>query len=106
MFSTVSDCNIEGNDLADQRLDKDLHGTASEPKDQVEGGLLLDVVVREHPIILKLLASEDKTLLVCWDPFLVLDLLFDVLNQVGWFNIKGDGLAHQVSYKNLHCYSV
>ena len=33
----------------------------------MEGGLFLDVVVREGTSILQLLASEDQTLLVRWD---------------------------------------
>jgi hypothetical protein len=45
------------------RLDKDLHST-TKTKDQVKGGLLLDVVVREGTSILELLASEDQSLLV------------------------------------------
>jgi hypothetical protein len=38
---------------------------------QVEGRLLLDVVVREGATVLKLLAGEDETLLVWGDSFLV-----------------------------------
>ena len=38
----------------------------------MEGGLLLDVVVRESAAVLELLASEDQTLLVRRDPLLVL----------------------------------
>ena len=34
------------------------------PKDKVEGGFLLDVVVAEGTAILELLSSEDETLLV------------------------------------------
>ena len=37
------------------------------PKDEVQGGLLLDVVVAEGAAILKLLSSEDETLLVGGD---------------------------------------
>ena len=42
------------------------------PEDEVEGGLLLDVVVREGPAVLELLAGEDQPLLVRGDAFLVL----------------------------------
>ena len=38
----------------------------------MEGGLLLDVVVREGPTVLELLASEDQPLLVRGDALLVL----------------------------------
>ena len=48
----------------------------------MEGGLLLDVVVSKGAAILKLLASEDETLLVRGDALLVLDLRLDVVNGV------------------------
>ena len=68
----------------------------------MEGGLLLDVVVGEGPAVLKLLASEDQPLLVRGDALLVLDLGLDVLDGVGGLDLKGDGLASQGFYKDLH----
>eukprot|EP00601_Ochromonadales_sp_CCMP2298_P002221 CAMPEP_0173177652 /NCGR_PEP_ID=MMETSP1141-20130122/5106_1 /TAXON_ID=483371 /ORGANISM="non described non described, Strain CCMP2298" /LENGTH=102 /DNA_ID=CAMNT_0014100069 /DNA_START=137 /DNA_END=445 /DNA_ORIENTATION=+ len=56
--------------------------TATEAEDQVEGGLLLDVVVGKGAAILELLAREDQTLLVRRDALLVLDLLLDIINRV------------------------
>ncbi len=44
--------------------------------------LLLDVVVGQCTAVLKLLASKDQTLLIWWDAFLVLDLLFYVINGI------------------------
>ena len=41
-----------------------LLGSTTETEHQVEGGLLLDVVITQGPSILQLLASEDKTLLI------------------------------------------
>ena len=55
--------------------------------------LLLDVVITQCSSILKLLPSEDKSLLVWWDSLLVLDLLLDVVNGIGWLNIEGNGLS-------------
>ena len=56
-------------------LDLDLtNTTATETKHQVEGGLLLDVVVRKGAAVLQLLASEDQTLLIGGNTLLVLDL--------------------------------
>ena len=43
-------------------LHEDLHA-ASQPQNQVQSGLLLDVVVRKSAAILKLLASKDQALL-------------------------------------------
>ena len=48
-----------------------LLGTTTEAKHQVEGRLLLDVVVAESTTILKLLAGEDQALLVGRNAFLV-----------------------------------
>jgi hypothetical protein len=48
--------------------------SSSETKDEVEGRLLLDVVVRKGSAILELLTGEDKSLLVRGDSLLVLDL--------------------------------
>ena len=50
------------------------HTTSSESQDQVESGLLLDVVVREGSAIFELLSSEDQSLLVGWNTFFILDL--------------------------------
>ena len=44
-----------------------LLSASPQPEHQVEGGLLLDVVVGQGPAIFKLLAGEDETLLVWWD---------------------------------------
>ena len=60
---------------------------------QMEGGLLLDVVVGEGTSILELLSCEDETLLIRRDSFLVLNLGLDVVNSVRWLNIERDGLT-------------
>jgi hypothetical protein len=53
----------------------------------VEGGLLLDVVVREGTAVLELLAGEDQALLVRRDTLLVLDLALDVVDSVGGLDL-------------------
>merc|ERR1719424_2718029 len=68
----------------------------------MESGLLLDVVVGEGSSILKLLTSEDESLLIWRDTFLVLDLGLDVLDGVCWFDIKGDGLTGESLDEDLH----
>ena len=45
---------------------------STEPEDEVESALLLDVVIREGSAVLQLLSSEDEPLLIRRDPFLVL----------------------------------
>jgi hypothetical protein len=68
----------------------------------MQSGLLLDVVVRESSTILELLTSEDESLLIWWDTFLVLDLGLDVLDSVSWLNIKSDGLSGKGLNEDLH----
>jgi hypothetical protein len=75
--------------------------TTTETENQVQGGLLLDVVVRESAAILELLSSEDETLLIGGNTLLVLDLLLNVLDTVGSLDIKGDGLSGKGLYENL-----
>ncbi len=72
IFNRVRGLNLKGNCFTSEGLDKDLHAS-SKPEDQVEGGLLLDVVVREGAAILELLASKDQSLLVWGNTFLILE---------------------------------
>jgi len=59
----------------------------------VEGGLLLDVVVRKSAAILELLSGEDQTLLVRGNALLVLDLGLDIVNGIRALDLESDGLA-------------
>jgi len=68
----------------------------------MKSGLFLDVVVSESSSIFKLLTGEDKSLLVRWDSFLVLDLGFDVFDGVRLFNFKSDGFTSQGLDEDLH----
>jgi len=97
----VSWLNIEGDGLSSQGLDEDLH-TTSESQHKMESGLLLDVVIGEGSAILKLLTSEDESLLIWWDSLLVLDLGLDILDGVSWLDIKGDSLTSEGLDENLH----
>jgi len=77
-------------------------GAATETKHQVEGGLLLDVVVSQGTAIFELLAGEDETLLIGGNTFLVLDLLFHILDGVRGLHIESDGLAREGLDEDLH----
>ena len=77
--------------LRSKSLQGGLNDTTTETEDQVEGRLLLDVVVGESSAILKRLASEDQSLLIRGDALLVLDLGLDVVDGVGRLNLEGDG---------------
>merc|ERR1719267_58898 len=94
VFNGVCWLNIEGDGLTSEGLDEDLHST-SKSEDEMESGLLLNVVVAEGSSILELLSSEDESLLIWRDTLLVLDLGLNVLDGVGWLDIKGDGLTSE-----------
>ena len=68
----------------------------------MKGGLLLDVVVRQGATILQLLTSEDQTLLIRRDAFLVLDLLLHVVDGVRWLDLESDGLSSEGLHEDLH----
>merc|ERR1711962_1289403 len=56
IFNGVRWLNLKGDSLASQGLDKNLH-TTTKTENQMQSGLLLDVVVREGASILKLFTS-------------------------------------------------
>lgn len=79
-----------------------LLGTSTETEDEVKSRLLLDVVIGKGATVFELLAGEDQALLVGWDPFLVLDLGFDIVNGVRRLHLKGDSLAREGLDEDLH----
>merc|ERR1712035_177929 len=81
--------DVQGNGLSRKGLDKDLHGTTSKTKDKVKGRFFLDVVIRKRAPIFQLLTSEDQSLLLRGDSFLVLDLRLDILDGVIWLDVQG-----------------
>merc|ERR1719486_1519435 len=87
VLNGVRGFDLEGDGLASQGLDEDLH-TSPESEHEMESALLLDVVVGESSSVLQLLASEDQPLLIWGDSLLVLDLSLDVLNGVGRFDLE------------------
>ena len=65
--------HVKGDRFACQSLYKNLHAS-SESQDQMKGGLLLNVVVRQGSPILQLFACKNESLLVWGDALLILDL--------------------------------
>ena len=59
---------------------------------KVEGGLLLNIIIRKCASILKLLASKEQALLVGRNSVLVLNLGLHVANCIGGFDLKGNCL--------------
>jgi len=94
--------DIQGNRLSREGLDENLHSTTSKSKDKMEGRLLLNVVVREGSAVFKLLSSEDQSLLLWRDSFLVLDLGLDVRDCVIWLDVQGDRLSRKSLDEDLH----
>merc|ERR1712142_980477 len=104
IFNGVAGLNFKGDGFPSESFDKNLHAT-SQTKNQMESRLLLDVVIRQSATIFQLLAGKDQTLLIRWDTFFVLDLCFDILDGVTWFNFEGDGLPSESFDKDLHATS-
>ena len=101
VLNGVGGFDVQSDGLASESLDEDLHAT-SEAENQVESGLLLDVVVGEGSAVFELLASEDETLLIWGDAFLVLDLGLDVFDGVRGLDIESDGFSGKGLDENLH----
>jgi hypothetical protein len=93
--------NFQRNCLSGKRLDEDLH-TSTEAQDEMQGGLLLNVVVGERATVLKLLAGEDETLLVRRDALLVLDLALHVVDGIRRLNFQRNGLSSKRLDEDLH----
>ena len=100
-LDSIGGLDLEGDGLPSEGLHEDLH-TTTETKDQVKSGLLLDVVIGEGATVLQLLSSEDKTLLVRGNSFLVLDLLLHGLDSIGGLDLEGDGLSGKGLHEDLH----
>jgi len=84
--------DFKGDSLASEGLHEDLH-SSSEAHHEMNGRLLLDVIVLEGSVVLELLASEDESLLVCRDSFLLIDLGLYGFDGVGEFNLYGSSLS-------------
>lgn len=69
---------------------------------EVKGALLLNVVVSKFLAVFELLPCKNKTLLVGWDTFLVLNFGLDILNRGNRFHIQCDGLSSESLHENLH----
>ena len=75
--------HLQRDGLASEGLDKDLHAT-TQPQHQMEGGLLLDIVVSQGAPILQLLAGKDQPLLVWRDACSIGQPCESVCPQILW----------------------
>ena len=78
--------------LARQSHKRRLNDATAKPEDKVKGGFLLNVVIGQGPSIFQLLPSENQTLLIRWNTFLVLNLGLDIVDGVTALNLEGYGL--------------
>lgn len=79
-----------------------LNQTATQPEEYVQSVLLANVVIREHAVIIKLLATEDETLLVARDAFLQSDLAANVGDGLTGVHLEGNRTTRQGLDENLH----
>ena len=93
--------DFQGDGLASECLHEDLHA-ATQTEHQMEGRLLLDVVVAQSAAVFQLLPCEDESLLVRRNPFLVLDLGLDVLDGVACLHLECDRFSRQGFDEDLH----
>ena len=70
-----------------------LLGASPKTEHKVQRGFLLDIVVGKSSAVLKLLSSENQTLLVRGDSLLVLDLGLDIVDGIGALDLESDGLT-------------
>jgi len=68
----------------------------------MESGFLLNIVVAKSSAVFKLLTSEDESLLVWRNTFLVLNLGLNIFDSICWLDIKGDGFTSESLDENLH----
>jgi len=68
----------------------------------MEGRFFLDVVIRKGSSIFELFSSEDQSLLLWWDSFLILDLCLDIRNRVIWLDVQSDRLSGEGFHEDLH----
>ncbi|KAI4970381.1 hypothetical protein ZWY2020_001295 [Hordeum vulgare] len=98
----VRGLHLQGDCLAGEGLDDDLH-TTTKREHQVEARWTPSgCCSREGASILELLANEEETLLVRGDALLVLDLCLDIVDGVRGLNLKGDGLVGKGLHEDLH----
>ena len=118
IVNRVGRFNLEGNRLASQGLDKDLH-TSAKTEDEMKRGFFLDIATRNVSIttrwtsrhgvlvgksapVLELLASKDQSLLVGRDTLLVLNLRLHIVDGVGGLDFEGDRFSRQSLDEDLH----
>ena len=81
VIDRVRRLHFKSDGLAGEGLDENLH-TASQPQDEMQSRLLLNVVVGQSAAVLELLTGEDESLLVGRNTLLVLNFRLDIVDCV------------------------
>ena len=63
--------------------------------------ILLNIVDVKSSTVVQLLPSKDKSLLVRWNSFFVLDLQFHTFGRIAGFDIQSDCFTRQYFHKDL-----
>merc|ERR1719474_2068856 len=102
ILNRVIGLHVQCNGLSRQRFDENLHRSTSQSQHQMQGALLLDVVIAQRTAVLQLLSGKNQPLLLRRDPLFVLNLGLNILNRVIGLNIQSDGLSRQRLDEDLH----
>ncbi len=86
---------------ASQGFDEDLHSSSQSP-DEVDGWLLLYVVISEASFIFELLSGEDESLLIGWYSFSFIDFVLQSLNGLSWLHLDSHSFSCEGFDKELH----
>ena len=72
----------------------------------MDGGFLLDVVVRDRAGVFELLSSVDESLLVAGDALFVEDLGLEGFNRLRGLDFESHGSSSEGFDEDLHCFSL
>ena len=93
--------NFKGGRFPYESLHKDLHST-TKMQHKIDGGFLLNVVVRKTSALMKCLAGKHQQLFIRWNTFFFLNLGLDISDSITLIDIKSNGLSGEKLHKNLH----
>jgi len=102
VLNSIIRLHIQSDRLSGQSLHENLHGTTSQTQHQVQGRLLLDVVITQRPSIFQLFTSEDQPLLLRRDTFFILNLRLYILDGIIGFHIQCNSFTREGLHKDLH----
>ena len=89
----IGSLNIEGDNLAREGKDEDLHASILKTDKQVNGCLILNIVVSEGFAVLQILTLTYQNLLICGDALYVLDFGFHAFNCVSVVHGESENLV-------------